>query len=103
MKSVSSIPVSQTLTDPNSANEKPQRSKYSSWTLADATISSTDSVEYRHWSVDTTHDLVYMCDRQVNDDPTNIGVEINTIQPYRPGAGSACWISKDQGALWIRE
>lgn len=57
----------QTLTDPNSANSKPQRSKYSSWTLADTTISSTDPVLYRHWSVDITHDLVYMCDRQVSN------------------------------------
>ena len=68
---------------------KPQRAKGSSWTLANTTVSSEDTVRmriqgiprynppllqvlYRHWSVDIIHDLVYMCDRQ----------------PYRPLAGS---------------
>ena len=66
---------------------KPQRRKGVTWTLPNATISSTDLINYRHWSVDVVHDLIYMCDRQ----------------PYRPAAGSACWVSMDQGALWIRK
>ena len=45
-----------------------------------------------------------MCDRQVLDGSQQMNLDqISIIQPYRPQAGSACWISKDQGALWIRE
>ena len=82
--------LTETLSD-GSTVTKPQRAKGSSWTLANTTVSSEDTVRmkiqgylditphysllqvlYRHWSVDIIHDLVYMCDRQ----------------PYRPLAGS---------------
>ena len=79
--------LTETLSD-GSTVTKPQRAKGSSWTLANTTVSSEDTVRmriqgilrynppllqvlYRHWSVDIIHDLVYMCDRQ----------------PYRPLAG----------------
>ena len=87
-------PISQiaqtVLTDPwatSGVTVKPQRRKAVSWTLANATISSEDVEDYRHWSVDLYHDLVYMCDRQ----------------PYGPAGGSACWVSMDAGARWIRK
>ena len=83
--------VQQTLIKPSNTPAgpvvKPQRKKGAPWTLANTTISSTDVVQYRHWSVDVYHDLVYMCDRQ----------------PYRPEGGSSCWVSKDAGARWIRK
>ena len=80
--------LTETLSD-GSTVTKPQRAKGSSWTLANTTVSSEDTVRmriqgilrynppllqvlYRHWSVDIIHDLVYMCDRQ----------------PYRPLAGN---------------
>ena len=83
---------------------KPQRRKGSVFTVEDSSVSSTDVVTYRHFSVDEAADLVYMCDRQVLDETQQITLDhMSIIQPYRPQAGSACWISKDQGALWIRE
>ena len=66
---------------------KPQRRKGSKFTVEDRTVSSTSVTSYRHYSVDTAEDLVYMCDRQ----------------PYRPSQGLACWVSMKAGALWIRE
>ena len=66
---------------------KPQRRKGSKFTVEDRTVSSTNVTTYRHYSVDTDEDLVYMCDRQ----------------PYRPEGGSSCWVSKDAGARWIRK
>ena len=66
---------------------KPQRRKGSVYTVEDLTVSSTDPVTYRHYSVDQDEDLVYLCDRQ----------------PYRPSQGLACWVSMNAGALWIRE
>ena len=66
---------------------KPQRRKGSVFTVEDRTVSSTDVVTYRHFSVDEEADLIYLCDRQ----------------PYRPSQGLACWVSMKAGALWIRE
>ena len=66
---------------------KPQRRKGSVFTVEDKTVSSSDVVNYRHFSVDEKADLVYLCDRQ----------------PYRPSQGLACWVSMSAGALWIRE
>ena len=66
---------------------KPQRRKGSHFTLPNSTVSSEDPVHYRHFAVDVSNDIIYMCD----------------MNPYRPLDRSACWVSKDQGALWIRE
>ena len=66
---------------------KPQRRKGSHFTLPNSTVSSEDPVHYRHFAVDVSNDIIYMCD----------------MNPYRPLDRSACWVSKDQGALWIRK
>eukprot|EP00090_Calanus_glacialis_P002056 TRINITY_DN11545_c0_g1_i1.p1 TRINITY_DN11545_c0_g1~~TRINITY_DN11545_c0_g1_i1.p1 ORF type:complete len:1257 (-),score=209.03 TRINITY_DN11545_c0_g1_i1:263-3970(-) len=77
--------VQSTLTD--DGVEKPQRQKGAEYTLPNKTISSEDVVNYRHYAVDVDNDIIYMCD----------------INPYRPEGGSACWVSKDAGSLWIEQ
>ena len=65
--------------------KKPQRQKAASYTLPNNTISSTDPVNYRHFAVHPDKDIIYMCDQN----------------PYRPDAGSICYVSTDGGNLWI--